>query len=64
MKKIKQSLDDKKLLKLGKDRGFVTQEEILQVFPTPENTIDELDNFYIRLKLIESPPTTLGICRD
>ena len=29
-------LDDKKLLKLGKERGFVTQEEILQVFPKPE----------------------------
>ncbi len=49
MKKIKQSLDDKKLLKLGKDRGFVTQEEILQVFPAPEEAIEELDNFYIRL---------------
>ncbi len=29
------TLDFKKLLKLGKDRGFVTQEEILQVFPQP-----------------------------
>src|SRR3989344_5445536 len=33
-------LDIKKLLKLGKDRGFITQEEILQVFPKPEETID------------------------
>lgn len=47
-----QILDDKKLLKLGKERGFVTQEEILQVFPKPEETLDELDDFY--LKLIES----------
>lgn len=44
-------LDDKKLIKLGKDRGFVTQEEILQVFPKPEEVLEELDNFY--LKLIE-----------
>ena len=42
-------LDIKKLLKLGKDRGFVTQEEILQVFPKPEETIEELDQFYIKL---------------
>ena len=49
MKKTRQVLDDKKLFKLGKDRGFVTQEEILRVFPNPENTIEELDNFYIRL---------------
>lgn len=44
-------LDDKKLTKLGHERGFVTQEEILQVFPKPEENIEALDNFY--LKLIE-----------
>ena len=48
-KKSKQPLDVKKLLKLGKDRGFITQEEILQVFPKPEETIVELDEFYIKL---------------
>lgn len=49
-KKTKQpSLDLKKLIKLGKDRGFVTQEEILQVFPKPEDTIEQLDQFYITL---------------
>lgn len=42
-------LDVKKLLKLGKDRGFVTQEEILQVFPKPEEVIEKLDEFYIKL---------------
>ncbi|MDP2672148.1 MAG: sigma-70 family RNA polymerase sigma factor, partial [Candidatus Daviesbacteria bacterium] len=42
-------LDVKKLLKLGKDRGFVTQEEILQVFPKPEESIEQLDEFYIKL---------------
>ena len=46
------NMDDKKLLKLGKERGFVTLEEILQVFPKPEETLEELDDFY--LKLIES----------
>ncbi|MBI2329965.1 RNA polymerase sigma factor RpoD [Candidatus Daviesbacteria bacterium] len=42
-------LDVKKLLKFGKDRGFVTQEEILQVFPKPEEAIEKLDEFYIQL---------------
>ncbi len=46
------NLDDKKLLKLGKERGFVTQEEILQIFPMPEDDLEQVDNFY--LKLIES----------
>ena len=45
------ALDDKKLIKMGKERGFVTQEEILQIFPKPEETLAELDDFY--LKLIE-----------
>lgn len=44
-----QNLDDKKLLKLGKERGFVTQEEILQIFPKPEDTLEELDKFYMKL---------------
>ncbi|MBI2196109.1 RNA polymerase sigma factor RpoD [Candidatus Daviesbacteria bacterium] len=48
-KKKQVQLDVKKLLKLGKDRGFVTQEEILQIFPKPEETIKELDEFYIKL---------------
>ena len=43
------ALDPKKLLKLGKERGFVTQEEILQVFPKPEEVIEGLDQFYIDL---------------
>lgn len=43
------NLDPKKLLKLGKERGFVTQEEILIVFPKPEETLQELDDFYLKL---------------
>jgi len=42
-------LDAKKLVKLGKNRGFITQEEILQVFPKPEETLEALDQFYIHL---------------
>ncbi len=49
-KKAKQVvLDEKKLIKMGKDRGFVTQDEILQLFPKPEDTLEELDNFYLKL---------------
>ncbi len=44
-----QPLDEKKLLKMGKDRGFVTQDEILQLFPKPEEKIAELDDFYLKL---------------
>ncbi|MEK7617363.1 MAG: RNA polymerase sigma factor RpoD [Patescibacteria group bacterium] len=43
------SLDTKKILKLGKERGFITQEEILQVFPQPEENVEELDKFFIKL---------------
>ncbi|MBI2596369.1 RNA polymerase sigma factor RpoD [Candidatus Daviesbacteria bacterium] len=43
------NLDEKKLLKFGKERGFITQEEILQVFPKPEDTLEALDNFYLKL---------------
>ncbi len=49
-KKGKQvNLDPVKLLKLGRDRGFVTQEEILRVFPTPEENLAAVDDFYIKL---------------
>ncbi|MBI2018204.1 RNA polymerase sigma factor RpoD [Candidatus Daviesbacteria bacterium] len=47
--KKESSLDVKKLLKLGTKRGFVTQEEILQIFPKPEEAIEELDKFYTKL---------------
>ncbi len=49
MAKKEAQLDIKKLLKLGKNRGFITQEEILQVFPKPEETLEALDQFYIEL---------------
>jgi RNA polymerase primary sigma factor len=48
-KKREIQLDAIKLLKLGKERGFVTQEEILQVYPKPEEEIEKLDGFFIKL---------------
>lgn len=48
---IPQSLKDdlKELLKLAASRGYVTQDEILDVFVEPEIYIDELDEFYDQL---------------
>ncbi len=47
--KNKPALDIKKLLKLGKERGFVIQEEILQIFPKPEDNLQEVDQFFAEL---------------
>lgn len=38
-----------KLVKAGKDQGFLTQEDILEVFPDAENKIKELDELYEKL---------------
>ncbi len=42
-------LGAEELLKKGKDSGFVTQEEVLTVFPKAEDHLVELDEFYDRL---------------
>lgn len=39
----------KKLLKDGKDNGFITQDDILIIFSHPENHIEELDDLYAQL---------------
>ncbi|MBU2577281.1 RNA polymerase sigma factor RpoD [Patescibacteria group bacterium] len=39
----------KKLIEKGKKEGFVTQEEVLQVFPYAENYIKELEDFYTKV---------------
>ena len=39
----------KELLKSGKEMGFITQEQILTVFPKPEDKIAELDELYAHL---------------
>ncbi len=36
----------KKLLERGKKEGFLTQDEILQIFPYAEDYLDKLDDFY------------------
>jgi len=39
----------KDLIKTGKDMGFITQDDILAVFPKPEDKIEELDELYTHL---------------
>ena len=39
----------KDLLKLARDKGFLVQDEILEVFPDAENRIEELDELYDKL---------------
>ncbi len=39
----------KKLLKEGKKNGFITQDEILSIYPKPEEKIEELDELYAKL---------------
>ncbi len=48
-KQIDVKVEVKKLLKRGREQGFVTQEEILAVFPKPEDYIPEIDDFYHKL---------------
>lgn len=43
------SLEVKKLISTGKKRGFITQDEILSVFPKPEDHIAQLDELYSKL---------------
>ena len=38
----------RKLTKRGREQGFVTQEEILGIFPQPENFINEVDDLYFK----------------
>jgi len=45
----KKKVDVRKLLEKGKKQGFITQEEILELFPDAEKRIDELDALYTKL---------------
>ena len=47
--KLKQPILVQNLLKKGKEQGFVTQDEILELFPDAENRIAELDDLYDQL---------------
>jgi RNA polymerase primary sigma factor len=49
MVKIKVPKGIKDLVKQGKQNGFITQEEILTLFPKPEDHISELDELYAQL---------------
>lgn len=51
VKKIPKSLiaDIKALLKTGKTRGYISQDEILDVFVEPEIYVEELDDLYDQL---------------
>jgi len=42
----RKKVDVSKLIEKGKKQGFVTQEEILQLFPDAEERIEELDDLY------------------
>ena len=37
------------IVQTAKKRGYITQEEILSIFPRPEDHIKELDELYNRL---------------
>jgi RNA polymerase primary sigma factor len=43
-------VDTSKLLKKAKKEGFVTQEEILKLFPDAEHRVEELDRLYNKLE--------------
>jgi len=45
----KKRIDTTKLIKKGKKQGFITQEEVLKLFPDAEERVEELDDLYIKL---------------
>lgn len=47
-KKIDIKLEIRKLIKRGREQGFVTQDDILNIFPMPENSVEEIDNLYFK----------------
>lgn len=47
--KIKTPKTISDLIKQGKEQGFVTQDDILTLFPVAENHIPELDKLYVKL---------------
>jgi RNA polymerase primary sigma factor len=45
-KKIDVKAEIRKLLKRGREQGFIAQEDVLAIFPAPENAIDEVDDLF------------------
>ena len=48
-KKIDVKVEVRKLVKRGREQGFVAQDEILAIFPKPEEHIEEVDELYYKL---------------
>ena len=48
-KKIDVKVETRKLVKRGKDQGFIAQDEVLAIFPRPEKHIEEIDELYRKL---------------
>ena len=53
----------RRLIELGKERGYVTTEEILQALPRPENELSRLDEIYAELfeagvEVLDETPST------
>jgi RNA polymerase primary sigma factor len=46
---VKQKTDVSKIIEKGKKQGFLTQDDILAVFPDAEDRLEELDDLYFRL---------------
>ncbi len=47
-KKIDVKLEIRKLLKRGREQGFIAQEDVLAIFPAPEYAILEIDDLYLK----------------
>lgn len=47
-KNIDVKVEIRKLLKRGREQGFIAQDEVLAIFPQPENFINEVDDLYLR----------------
>ena len=47
-KKIDIKGEIRKLIKRGREQGFVTQDEILDIFPRPEYSINQIDELYYK----------------
>ena len=48
---VKKTIEDAQinLIKRGKDVGFITQEDILEVFPEAEEHVEQVDALYTKL---------------
>ena len=44
--KIDEKAEIRKILKRGREQGFIAQEDVLAIFPQPENHIIEIDDLY------------------